>query len=302
MSDDCGDGNREVWVGGRIGVWGVCDTGGISITLRNLLPDAEVTALLQPNDPAEHAAWFASFRDTQDVLVVAASRALPAEVIGMEEAGFRIIRYPVTYFRAFHPDLFYVGRRSDKKLIEPAYNSGICVWCYVNDVSRERAASLFNHDTYAALGYYDQWEPNVATLQAEYDKYGLDFRAFYLKVKRTGAFMHSINHPKAETLTALGKVIARKLGAPESVMDAPIRIPDGLAHLDWPVYPEIGRFYGVRSTYRWTVPRNDLPPLGLQDFIARSYKRYQELGLVRSDIFYDLASRADAVLPSLLEG
>lgn len=285
----------------RIGIWGVCDTGGLTLALQQLLPNDQIVPLQSFMVGDELTAWFSDLPKFVDVLITPISRELPECAAAMEETGFQILRYPVTVFRAFHPDLFYVGRKSDGKLVEPHYNSLICVWSFVNEVSADGAVSLFNAGTFEALGYFDQWNSSVAALQIEYERCGLDFPRYYLRVKRLGAFMHSFNHPKAQSLVTLARLLACKLGAPRSVMDDPVEIADSLASMNWPIYPDIGAVYGLRTIYAWPAVTPGGPSIGLQDFVANSYRRYTELGLRRDDIFFNWPNQADNVLPARLE-
>lgn len=281
----------------RIGVWGICDTGGLTAVLRTVFPQDTIVPLIENVDITHSVGQL-------EILVTPFWRQASEGILEMERCGrLRIIRYPPVVFRAFHPDLFYVYRKSGHDLTEitPPYNSGICAWCYFKGIPAERTTSLFTREVFSALGYFSQWDVSVANLKAEHEKCGFDFRSFYLKVKRHGAFMHSINHPKPVALIELGKQIAMKLGAPQEILDEPIEIVDALAHINWPVYPEIGEYYGLRTAYRWMPDQPEAPPLGLADFIEKSYRAYAELDLKYEDIFFEGMERCEAVLRPRVE-
>ena len=282
----------------RIGVWGACDTGGVSAALQILLKGDTVSALIQPDgDEEEKRLWVDSLPQHFDVLLISLSRQIPRRPAGQDDGAPQIVRFPVIHFNAFHPDLTYVGRLTDNTLIQPDYHSGICVWSFVNGLPADRTVELFKGDIFEALNYFDGWDASVAALQTEFVKCGLDFRLFLQKVKRNGAFMHSFNHPKAATLITLAKCIAIKLGEPEAVMEVPVYFVDGLAHLDWPVYPEIGEHYGVETLYRWT---NGNDAQDLTEYVAAAFDRYKELNLKRDEIFYNQRDKLDAVLRPLV--
>jgi hypothetical protein len=194
-----------------------------------------------------------------------------------------IQRYPTSRFRAFHPDCCYVGVKATNSLIFPAYNSAICVGGYLRGLTQAQVHDLFCAEVFGELGYLDEWGPSVAGLEAEFTECSMDFRPYYLKVKRLGAFMHSMNHPKVEAIVTLARFIALGFGASKAALEMPVAMSDGLATLDWPLYPEIGEVYGFPGSYSW---RMDGQLLGLRPFIERSFERYAELGLTAEGVFF----------------
>ncbi len=267
----------------RIGVLGNCDTGGVSYALRAMLSEHEVIAFTPPGKADERDAWYAELPTKSDVILVNNSVFKGTARPLLEPSLDKIQRYPMSQFAAFHPDCCYVGVKATKLLIFPAYNSAICVAGYVRGLTQAQVYDLFCADVFDKLGYFDGWDPSVAHMQAEFTECAMDFRPFYLKVKRLGAFMHSMNHPKAETLITLARFLALGFGASKEVLEMPVALSDGLAGLDWPLYPEIGEVYGLRGSYSWKMA-GEL--VDLRSFIARSFERYAELGLTAEGVFF----------------
>ncbi len=118
------------------------------------------------------------------------------------------------------------------------------------------AARLFTAETFRALGYFDAYRADIDPLRAAFARSSLDFSGFWLRAKRMGVFMHTINHPRAEVLTLLAKLVAVELGATPDVLDEPIEryvIDELVRVVVWPVYPEIAVHLGVPGSNRFTV-------------------------------------------------
>jgi hypothetical protein len=279
----CGSSRQSGVVVARVGVLGNCDTAGMANALRVLMPDRQIVPLTLPSDAAQRTQWLADLPHQAD-LVLVNNTVFKGGLRPMLEPHLSLIRrYPTSHFSAFHPDCCYVGLKASNKLISPAYNSALCVAGFVRGLSQEQVLGLFRGEVFEAVGYYNGWEPSVKKMQEEFTESSMEFRPYYLKVKRLGTFMHSINHPKIETLITMARMVAMELGASSSVLEMPVAMADGLAGLDWPLYPEIGEFYGVRGRYLWKI---DGEVLGLEAFVARSFARYAELGLTADSIFF----------------
>lgn len=269
----------------RIGVFGNCDTGGMSYALRAMLPGHQIKALTPPGPAAERDAWFADLSNQHDILLVNNTVFKGGARIALEPSLERIRRYPTSRFAAFHPDCCYVWVKSRGGPIFPAYNSAICLAGFVRGLSQAQVIELFTGEVFEKVGYFDAWNSSVKHMQEEFADCGMDHRPFHLKVKRLGAFMHSMNHPKIEAIVTMARFVALQLGAKAEVLERPVTMPDSLAGLDWPLYPEIGEIYGVRGGYTWKI---DGELLDLERFVAYSFARYTELKLKIGDVsFHD---------------
>lgn len=270
----------------RIGVLGNCDTGGVSFALRAMLPGHEVYPFTPPSAAAERDAWFAELPTKADVILVNNGVFKAHAGTLLQPSLDKIRRYPNSHFSAFHPDCCYVGVKATNSLIWPAYNSAICIGGYVRGLSQGQVCALYSGDVFEKLGYFDGWDHSVTRMQAEFTECGMDYRPYHLKVKRLGAFMHSMNHPKFEAIVTLARFLAPEYGAAKEAMEMPVAIADGLAGLDWPLYPEIGEVYGVRGAYRWKL---DGTLVDLQTYVSQTFARYAELGLTAEGVFFSHA-------------
>jgi hypothetical protein len=97
-----------------------------------------------------------------------------------------------------------------------------------------------------------------------------------------GAFMHTINHPKAQAVVALAKTVSLTMGISTDVWKIPLEITDTLAnHYQWPVYPEIAKYFSIPGSFDWV---NNGKHYDLEDFIEVSYANYVKAGIARNDI------------------
>ena len=213
--------------------------------------------------------------------------------LSMDRAdSMKVIDAPWFTFPAFHPDVVYATRRSDGAVFRGLtdYHSAIALWAWREGASTQEAAALFRNDAMRALGYDAYWEPSVSGLRAEFDAAGLDFAPFWLRLKRLGVFMHSVNHPRADAIALLAKTVAYSAGAAKSVWDIPIEryLQDYLSSIVWPVYPVVGSALGVRGHYGWRTPDSYYP--SLDAWLDATWNTY------------DLGARDDIVCPRVDDG
>jgi hypothetical protein len=194
-----------------------------------------------------------------------------------------MIKVPIISFMAFHPDCTYLRQKDTGQVLSPNYNSGIAVWGYLNGLEVKDCARLFNRQVFADLGYLSAWEASVRYLQGTFSRTDVEFNLFMPRVKRTGIFMHTFNHPKLIALSRIAQIASRKMGAPDSILEDDVEAPDGLGVLgSWPVYPEIGDNLAVPSSYRWR-------PGGLSsldEYLAAVYRIYDALDLRKHNVMF----------------
>jgi Polysaccharide biosynthesis enzyme WcbI len=280
MSTDNATGVLQRPGGRRIFVSSNCQTGPVVSVLRTIFPDDEFSAAGQVAWNRDRATIekFAEQLKGNDIWIryfdVARLAADPAIAPVIQDMC--TVDIPHLNFQAFHPDLFYAFRASGEALRQH-YNSGILVWAYRHGIDANAAKCLFNTATFADLGYLSGWDASVQFLKHHFDVCGLDFTRFFLHVKRIGVFMHTINHPKAETYVAFAKCIAMRMGATEQIWTWPIEINDTLADfMKWPVYPDVGRYLSVPAAYDWVEAGQHY---NLDQFIDRSFRLYTDDGV-----------------------
>ena len=265
----------------QIVVSGHCQTPGMTIALHACLQgdDFYAYSLVSPSDQ-EGVAVFADALRKAEIWIANSGHEFISRHPPVAEAlaGKTIMTMPMIEFHAFHPDMTYLVDRRNGLPLKPDYNSRIIFWAWREGVPADRVPALFTEEAMGRLGYFDEWQRSEGALRASFDACGLDFGAFFLPVKRLGAFMHTMNHPRVEALNSLAKVIARKLGAPPEVDVMPVRLPDFIDNEIWPIYPPIGRRLGLPHAYLWrTEGRN----LGLEDYIRFAYDAYDRHALPR---------------------
>ncbi len=284
----------------RIGVLGACESAEMALSLRQLLPADKVECVPWPaGDRAAKLPWFMSAHQQFDLLVINHIGLQHFDSLDpVKETGIQCVIYPHIHFHAFHPDLTYVTRTVDgRQELIGSYHSAICVGAFVQGLPAEKTVSLFNRDVFAALGYFDQWDDSVKTLERRFAQYGVDFRKFLLRVKRRSPFMLSTDHPKIAAVTAVAaRVAIDLLGEPESLADRPVYIGDHLSGLYWPVYPEIGEFDGCRTFYEWEM---DGRVVDLPGYVDAVYKKYSDLDVKPGELTFGRAGfreRLDAAM------
>ena len=252
-----------------------CQTAGLTVALHSLLQGDEFYAysLVAPHDEPKVEDFVATL-EKADIWVTIADHGFLSQhpKVARALSGKQIITFPMVEFHAFHPDMTYLTDRRSRVMLSPAYNSRIVFWCWREGIGPLDVPRLFTDRTMQRLGYFDAWRIAERALRARFDACMLDFPAFFLPVKRLGVFMHTMNHPRVETLNALAKVLALKLGAPRDVLQARVTMPDFIDSEIWPVYPAVGERLGMPSGYLW---RTNGLNLGLSDYISYAYDAYR---------------------------
>ena len=166
-----------------------------------------------------------------------------------------VIRIPSIHFTAFHPDQVFATSPGGQFQGITAYHSAIGLWAWKRGLAPDQAAELFTPSVMNGLGYAQYWQPSYFELRDQFGSSSLDFGEFWLRLKRLGVFMHTVNHPRIEAVALLAKSIAVTLGAPSTVWDEPVEryLQDGLATAVWPVHPPVALALGVVGSDRWRL-------------------------------------------------
>ena len=276
-----------------------CQTAGVTATLQALFPNDTFVPAPVPSGPeTDSEKRLKEALANADVWVASDWDHLWAPGGGVtRKAHARLVKLPYITFRAFHPDLCYAIKTADGKRVSPAYNSGIAVWAYNKGLDIAETRKLFHRSSYAALGYFNLWSTSTKVLRGYFEECGLDFGRFFMAVKRGGSFMYSINHPKLNAIIELSKLIAVKIGAPESVFDKAVDFPDGLTEDIWPVYPEIAAEYSLpHGSYDWKVWDTWLE--GITDYLECAFGLYKQQQIPRGGL--KLENRDEALYDRVL--
>lgn len=184
---------------------------------------------------------------------------------------------PGLYFCGYHPDLCYVevggqflaGCMGD-------YQSNIVVESFRKGLSIDETVRLFRGEIYGQIGYFDLWAKERVRCIGDYAAEGMAIGDELLTWSRRGPFMHSVNHPTIEAIFGLSRVlIAQFFG---EARDLSLRPHDNLAQGPvFPIYPEVAESLGVSGGSYLFKPPGSYRPMGLEEFIARSFALYESL-------------------------
>lgn len=204
----------------------------------------------------------------------------------------KVRRFPFIHFPAFHPDIVYVqSKRQGIHIQGPLgeYQSAIALCGWLEGLSVEETLTLFRHDVYAALGYYDYWETSEKMMADVGAGAGFPMHDLLEKWHRRGCWLYSINHPKPFVLADMARQMLTREGI-STLPDVENFVADGFTNGPaWPVYPEIGKALGLKGHYYFKCiegygPREKpILMLNLQDYVAYSYALFTHTG--RDDLY-----------------
>lgn len=272
----------------RVAVIGNCQAAGVASSVKFLLRQSYVKEILT----WETSKWYPSddhlITDlaTFDHIFIQHSwggRISEETVKTLHEKNLSVTEYPVITFPAFHPDLIYITvDGKDDFLTGPigAYNSAIALFGYLMGLDVDAALTLYTGDVYERLGYFGMWDHSVSALIKEGARFGIDLQMPINEWLREGSFMHSINHAKILPLAHLAKLLLEKAGIP-STREIDLEYIQDVAKKDaiWPIYPEIGRRFGLTGNHVFKKPdysvQNHLDAyFDLSDFVHSSYASF----------------------------
>lgn len=266
-----------------------CTTGGIAAALKAIFPKDDIWPLPLPEFTDESVEKdFVEKINCADIWITIGGYHLPDKYsIVCNRPNFKMLRIPFFVFPSFHPDICYVKSAiTNKHIGMPIYNSLIAAWSYKNNIDINDAARFFNAQTYKSIGYVDRWNADVQNMKSAFDSSDISssFRLFIQKIKRSGIFMHSDNHPKAEAVVLFSKIISTYIGMNDSVYDLSIEIVDGLMEIIWPVYPEIAQSLSIGyGSYAWKFEHAQYLQ-GVHEFLEYTYNNYESINARPADL------------------
>jgi Polysaccharide biosynthesis enzyme WcbI len=247
-----------------IGAGGVSRNGGpdrrIIVTGNCMMPGlAAALRLIFPRDSVQyHRIWVEDKASIAAALTDAdiwVAQPVPdnEELLERSRTQARQVLCPPLVFSGFHPDMVYAWRGDGSFFqgLNP-YHSAIALWAWRTGLDVPDALRLFKPEIFRRLGYYDTYRAEVDALRAAFAASKLDFSWFWLRVKRMGVFMNTVNHPRIEPIVLLAKLIAVELGVSSDVLNQPLEryVQDDLLPIAvWPVYPDLAAHLGVRGSY-----------------------------------------------------
>jgi hypothetical protein len=185
--------------------------------------------------------------------------------------------WPALTFDGFHPDMVYAMTEAGVFRGLGDYHSAIALWAWKHGYSAAQARRLYDDDIVRHLGYLNYFEAAQERLANAFATSGLEFSRFWMRLKRLGVFMHTLNHPRLEALELLAKEIARCLGVAEYRLQEPLTryLTDRLLPaFVWPVYPSIALYLGVVGSYRFRY--GALQFASLDEYLEAAWEVYEK--------------------------
>lgn len=256
-----------------------CQTAGVALALKAMLPDAaiQVAPLAAPN--AKGFEGLAAAASAADVWVTSAKSE---PVLALADRS-KTIRIPQIEFDAFHPDIIYTRRNDGTQATGPGksdYHSYIALWSFRNGLSIDQCEALFNATTFDRIGYFGRWSACIDTLRDLFAPTDISFDEFFRPMVKASPFMHSLNHPAGAAMVQLSRLVARKLSDDAALLNHPFErvLQDTLAiGTIWPIYPEIAARYGTEGGYVWKVGADRFFS-SLRAYLEESFRIYEADG------------------------
>jgi hypothetical protein len=221
--------------------------------------------------------------------------------------GKPVLKISNIYFHGLHPDITYIGARG-ARIVSPIgeYHSKLVLWGYCNRKSVEEVESLFCHDSFSKLGYFDVWETSLAEAKQRDLLADVRITDIWAPILKSLVSFYSVNHPTPALLAPYSGAIAETLAKRQLVARSSLRASPFLMDVSlfqnavFPVYPEIAQFHGVPSFggYAFKPVAGRVNPLPLHDFIRKSFDAYEEAG--RSAVEESVAAQSIARTLSVL--
>lgn len=274
--------------GPRIAVIGNCQCFGVAYAMKVLDPSATVDHFAAIAQGRASIGLFAKTLATYDY--VFSHEFLPGHVRGGGSVELckllpKTMIFPAVTFAAFHPDLVYIHdySRMHGFVFGPIgpYHSAVALFAYRSGLGVEEARALFNENVFEALGYFNVWNDAARELlDHAKNVHGLDLSTELMNWSRRGVFMYSTVHPMSFVLFDLARKLHEKAGLkPRQANFSYYDIHDLARAEIFPVYPPIGKLFGVQGSYQFKLQNHHISHtvgdfLTLPQFIASCYKTY----------------------------
>ena len=192
------------------------------------------------------------------------------------------------YFSGYHPDLTYLGGFA-KRIVGPLgdYHSKMCLYAFANGLCVDDALNLFSNETYAKVGYYDEFISSFETLKNRDIHVDIRVTDILPGILQDRFCFLSVNHPSLDLFVAYGDFIisylkkrglVRHSGLPA---DANL-FKEGLAEsVIFPIYREIAERHGVPrfGSYAFKPQGGSVNPIDLNAYIEAEYAVFSEVGV-----------------------
>jgi hypothetical protein len=289
----------------KIVVSGNCQMAVIVASLQLIFPHDKIIPLNYISDPqGENLFNYESALHEADFWLVISKDWAKGLCAKLKYDVSKVISFPNLEFRGFHPDLSYIFE-PNSKVVSPVYQSSVLVAAFKMGLSKEVAASCFNSSIFEKLGYHDNWSKSIGALKWRFENSDIssDFLNYLRFCHKKWVFMHTINHPHVDCIVWLAKLISLKLGAPRSILDEDISLPDLLSNYVWPIYPSVACDISLLGSFTFIWSNKNLP---LQDFIDLNYSqlqtKYSDTSSITAAPYFIELSVVEQVISGFLKG
>jgi hypothetical protein len=216
----------------------------------------------------------------------------------------RIFYIPNLTFDGLQPDMISIGFA---RAPLGDYHSRIAVGAWLAGADVKMTSRLFNGSTYERLGYFAAYGPAAAEYRRREASTDLAFGdPMFEHINRNIGFFTK-NHPTPALFTTftheLRNALVRQGRAPSSGMplDAGFVSQSLVSVGAAPIFPEIAEAAGIRhgGSRNYVLPRNGGYAVSLEEFVARSFQAYSEIGhdeIARSPQAADCLARIQGIL------
>jgi len=269
----------------RLAVIGNCQAAPLANCLRRANPKLQVSVMLAagPKDPDHQKQVMEKLRFA-DIILVQPGGGGPFGSASLAAQFKNVVLYPRMNFYGFHPDFMFL-RRADGALVRSAcgpYHSKITAAAFSMGLSENRVEKFFNAFVFARLGYFGRFAPWKRIFLGRTARIGYDLADDFETWLKTGAFMHTLNHPNVGVLASVASRIMRKAGIEQ--VNSVIGACDPLARATrLPVHAEIASEIGIEPIPYFTVPSRDkrgVRDLSVRDFVGESFRIYAGLDTI----------------------
>jgi hypothetical protein len=266
----------------RLAVIGNCQAAPLAHCLRKANPKLEVSVILATGlmNPAARRQVKERLHSA-DVILAQPGGGGKFGSAALTAKFKNVLLYPKMTFYGFHPDFIFL-RSADGKLVRSAcglYHSKIVAVAFSMGLTEARADKLLNAFVFSRFGYFAKFAPWKRIFLDRAAAIGYDLAADFDAWLKSGAFMHTLNHPTVRVLASVASQIMRKAGIEQ--IHSPAEAYDPLARAtQLPVYTEIARTIGVEAIPGFRVPSRDrraLREISLREFVTESFRIYGAL-------------------------
>ena len=191
----------------------------------------------------------------------------------------KTISVPNIYYRDFHPDACYIGP-SGARVASPIgdYHSAVVLDSFLRGKTEAECAARFTREEFERLGLLPEVVNSLAVLEQRDQMLDVPVAPIIRRYQdMKTVFMYTINHPRAVLMKDVAEAALRLAGIQVQDYDPALAYDNLMFGPLLAVHPFLSHSLGFNVNFpRWKMAGADgqFHFLGLQEFIAASYKIY----------------------------